>query len=191
MSSCGKRRIGKLETWAKPSARAICAQGVAASAYLIQERISLAAVGGRVVERRGAPLQSNFSAQVKDREINRNEVVCPSVKARSAEVSKLDVSASPRIVKHAKMYHWRGSPGFHSNLLPVTFPGFFKLVIKSFHRMVMGYASRRAEGFSAPVRARGCGGRPAMRTTSRIAPGASRSSPRRFALARAGCRYCP
>ena len=34
------------------------------------------------------------------------------MKARSAELSILEVSASPRIVKHAKTYHLRGSRGF-------------------------------------------------------------------------------
>ena len=99
-TSAEKGGLVKCRIWGKPLARAICAQGVASSAFLIQERVSLAAVGGRVVERCGAPLQSNFSAQVKDREINRNKFVFRG-EGPLRRVLEIASSARPRSVKHA------------------------------------------------------------------------------------------
>ena len=75
MSTAERGGLVNWRTWPKPSARAICAQGVASSAYLYKRVYPWLRSAGGIVERRGAPLQSNFSAQVKDREINRNEVV--------------------------------------------------------------------------------------------------------------------
>ena len=39
------------------------------------------------------------------------------VKARSADISRFDVNASPKIVKHAKTHHFRGSPRIPSDIL--------------------------------------------------------------------------